>query len=314
MTEFGSAAEPQSIAAAVLEAARGMVSAMVCCTALPGVVDARCDRGWRPADAPDAALARVAELARLGSRACAVLAAPQLAAAVDRLDALSRSAIAGGLVLAIADPFAEPGARRSAGARLLARIAGLPLLEPADPDEGRKLARLAFDLAEEFCCPVLIRLPAECDRQDSAVVAADCEAAGADLEQGWATVGSVDLLASARARELANFSNVTDLNTLSRGPDRRLGFVTAGPADRVVREAFPRAPIVKMGLSYPLPMKHLRGLAEMCRAVVVVAADGALIETELRGEGFRIEAHNPLPGESRLSAALLSLALTRRGA
>ncbi|MCK7492202.1 MAG: hypothetical protein MZW92_11775 [Comamonadaceae bacterium] len=51
-------------------------------------------------------------------------------------------------------------------------------------------------------------------------------------------------------------SEVTASTSLEPGSDRRIGFITSGPAYMHVREAFPNAPVLKLGFSYPLPLRQ----------------------------------------------------------
>jgi indolepyruvate ferredoxin oxidoreductase alpha subunit len=59
-----------------------------------------------------------------------------------------------------------------------------------------------------------------------------------------------------RERTLREVAETTPLNVLEPGSDRRVGFVTSGPAYMHVREAFPDAPVLKLGLSYPWPLEE----------------------------------------------------------
>jgi TPP-dependent indolepyruvate ferredoxin oxidoreductase alpha subunit len=60
----------------------------------------------------------------------------------------------------------------------------------------------------------------------------------------------------ARAAELRAEAEVSPLNVIEPGSDRRVGFVTSGPAYMHVREAFPDAPVLKLGLSYPAAVRE----------------------------------------------------------
>jgi indolepyruvate ferredoxin oxidoreductase alpha subunit len=77
--------------------------------------------------------------------------------ACDFLLNLNLTGCGGGLVVVVAD---DPGALSSTNeedSRLFAKIAGLPLLEPAGFQEVKDATGWAFDLSEELGLPVLIR-------------------------------------------------------------------------------------------------------------------------------------------------------------
>ena len=311
-----------AIAAAVACAVREIGCSAFSCVNAPGVGAAFViDNDAEECPGPDAALARAGDIARAGSRAFVALSAGQLTISTSRLRALSRSGVSGGLVIAIGEESGWASSERPIDSRHVARVACLPILEPADPEEGLAMARSAFELSEEFCCPVLIRVPGDRGANDAGAAAEVLSDSGApmlsieraadDLRHDNGNEAAALFL--ARERELANFSNASALNALTRGRDRRFGFVTAGPAYWAVRAACPESPILKMGLSYPLPMKHLRGLSEMCGVVVVIEEWGPIVESELRAEGVKVHGSDLFPGAQRRSpegirAAVSSLA------
>ncbi len=77
--------------------------------------------------------------------------------ALEPLMSLAYTGVPGGLVIISAD---EPGCHSSQNEqdnRLVARLANLPCLEPADADEARRLTIRAFELSERFELPVILR-------------------------------------------------------------------------------------------------------------------------------------------------------------
>ena len=304
MNEAGS---PASTAGAVARAVQA-----ACCTAIHLAAGAEAagfaarlgsafgNEAWCRNDA-DAALAQAAKMARATSRSFVVVSAAELGMGVDRLLATTGPDIAGGMAIAVVDGLPGEDFSGLADSRRLARVAHLPLLEPADSEEAAAMTGRAFALSEEFCCPVLLRLTPSLDSgnaQDGAPAGESVTATPRpDLSVGDQAGGERNQFLIARERELANFSNGCELNVLFRGSDRSVGFVTSGAVYQLVKVAFPESPMVKMGLSHPLPMKHLRGLSEMCREVLVVEEGAAIVAAELRAEGLRIHGHNILASE-----------------
>ncbi len=77
--------------------------------------------------------------------------------ALEPLMSLAYTGVPAGLVVISAD---DPGCHSSQNEqdnRLIARLANLPCLEPADADEARRLTKLAFEMSERFELPVLLR-------------------------------------------------------------------------------------------------------------------------------------------------------------
>jgi indolepyruvate ferredoxin oxidoreductase alpha subunit len=112
-----------------------------------------------------------------------------------------------------------------------------------------------------------------------------------------------------RERALAEASEASPLNLLDDGSDRRFGFVTSGPAWLHVREAFPDAPVMRLGMSYPLPMQRIRDLAASVETLVVVEETEPLVETELRAAGIEVVGKEHLPRVGELTPDVLTPAL-----
>jgi indolepyruvate ferredoxin oxidoreductase alpha subunit len=92
-----------------------------------------------------------------GKRVLATMKMSGANVAADSILSVAYSGTRGGLVLYVADdPGAEAGMPEQ-DTRLFAQWAGLPVLEPADPQRMYELARYAFGLSEECELPVILR-------------------------------------------------------------------------------------------------------------------------------------------------------------
>jgi indolepyruvate ferredoxin oxidoreductase, alpha subunit len=258
-----------------------------------------------------------------GSRALCAMKHVGLNVASDALMTLTLTGVAGGLLIVVADDVGLASSQNEQDSRFWGRFAHLPVLEPADPQEAWAMSQEGFALSEEFGCPVILRLTSRVCRVKGLVTQGERVAHPAsgfvkDAARWVMTpanaAGRIPLM-FARERELSNYSDQTPLNVLERGKgsaaSRRVGFIASGPAYLHVRESFPDAPVLKMGLSYPLPMKKIRGLIEMCDAVVVVEEVEPLVETEIKAEGFKVHGKDILPRIGELSPEVLKPAIAR---
>jgi indolepyruvate ferredoxin oxidoreductase alpha subunit len=114
-----------------------------------------------------------------------------------------------------------------------------------------------------------------------------------------------------REQELKRLSDETPLNVLEPGADTRVGFITSGPAYMHVREAFPDAPVLKLGLSYPWPLAKAYELEEMVDTVVVVEEVEPILETELKAAGIAAHGKAFLPRIGELAPEVLAPAVAR---
>ncbi|MBZ0132502.1 MAG: 4Fe-4S dicluster domain-containing protein [Rhodocyclaceae bacterium] len=95
------------------------------------------------------------------------------------------------------------------------------------------------------------------------------------------------------------------------GKAHRVAFITSGPAYMHVREAFPDAPLLKLGFSYPWPLEKVAALAQMADAVVVVEEVEPVLEMELKAAGFAVHGKDILPRTGELAPEVVKPAIER---
>jgi len=108
-----------------------------------------------------------------------------------------------------------------------------------------------------------------------------------------------------RDRKFRELSEAIDLNVAFPGSDRRIGFVTSGPAFMHVRETFPTAPVLKLGFSCPPPLDKIRAFAGQVDTLVVVEETEPLLETEIRAAGLEVRGKDLLPRFGELAPGVL---------
>jgi indolepyruvate ferredoxin oxidoreductase alpha subunit len=237
--------------------------------------------------------------------------------APDALMTLTLTGVVGGMVLAVADDVGMSSSQNEQDSRHWGRFAHVPILEPADAQEAYAMTLAAYELSETFAVPVLLRLTSRVCHVKGVVATGERaahEPAGFSKDpQRWVGVpGNAKRripLMYDRERALAEASEKSPLNLLDDGSDRRFGFVTSGPAWLHVREAFPEAPVLRLGMSYPLPMQHIRDLAASVEKLVVVEETEPLVETELRAAGIEVVGKEYLPRIGELTPDVLAPAL-----
>ncbi|MEA2051613.1 MAG: indolepyruvate ferredoxin oxidoreductase subunit alpha [Euryarchaeota archaeon] len=105
-----------------------------------------------------------------GARAVSVMKHVGLNVAADPFMTLAYSGVIGGLVVCVADdPFCH-SSQNEQDSRRYAQFAGIPCLDPADPQEARDMVIYAFELSEELELPVLLRPTTRVSHASSDVV------------------------------------------------------------------------------------------------------------------------------------------------
>lgn len=255
----------------------------------------------------------------MGSRAFSAMKHVGLNVASDALMTLTLTGVEGGLVIAVADDVGMSSSQNEQDSRFWGRFAHVPVFEPADSQEAYDMTRYAYELSEEYQVPVILRLTSRiCHVKGLVTVGERVEHKPKGFSKNaerWVMVPGhakrrIPLM-HQRELELKRLSDQTPLNVLEPGTDRRVGFITSGPAYMHVREAFPDAPVLKLGLSYPWPMEKVSQLAEMADALVVVEEVEPLLETELKAAGFAVHGKDFLPRIGELAPEVVKPAVER---
>ena len=254
-----------------------------------------------------------------GSRSFCCMKHVGMNVASDALMTLTLTGVSGGLVIAIADDVGLSSSQNEQDSRHWGRFAHVPVFEPADSQEAYAMTLEAFELSERFQVPVILRMTTRINHVKALVTVGERQAhVGAGFRKDPAryvmvpgNAGKRIPLMFQRERELRALAETSPLNFIEPGSDRRLGFIASGPAYMHVREAFPDAPVLKLGFSCPVPFEKCRELAGMVDRVVVVEEVEPLLETELKAQGIAVIGKDILPLQGELSPAVLKPAIAR---
>jgi indolepyruvate ferredoxin oxidoreductase alpha subunit len=255
----------------------------------------------------------------MGARSFCAMKHVGLNVAADPLMTLTLTGVVGGMVIAVADDVGMASSQNEQDSRFYARFAHLPVFEPADSQEAYDMVHAAFDLSEQYQVPVILRLTArichvKCVTRVGEYVAREPSGFVKNAER-WVMVPAhakrrIPLMFE-RDAVLREVSEHSPLNVLEPGKDRRVGFVTSGPAYMHVREAFPEAPVLKLGMSHPWPLEKVRALAGMVDTLVVVEEVEPLLENEIRAAGIAVHGKDILPRIGELAPEVLTPAINR---
>jgi indolepyruvate ferredoxin oxidoreductase alpha subunit len=88
--------------------------------------------------------------------------------------------------------------------------------------------------------------------------------------------------------EIETWNDNSNLNPITEG-NPSLGIVTSGVSFAHAREAAPDAHILKLGMTYPLPMKTIRTFVESVNRCVIVEEGDPYLATAIRAAGIPVE-------------------------
>jgi indolepyruvate ferredoxin oxidoreductase alpha subunit len=224
--------------------------------------------------------------------------------AADPFMAVAITGINGGLVVISAD---DPGAMSSQNEqdnRHFAKLAKIPMLEPADSQEAYDMVMAAFDISEQFDTPVLLRTTTRVSHSKTVVDTNDNVRKQAEEKTFKHNFRKYIMLpANARGRrplveerikKLAGYSETSAFNHINMG-SRELGIITAGMAYQYVKEVFPEASILKLGFSYPMPEGLIRDFASRVKKLFVIEELDPFIEEYVKSLGIEVTGKQFIP-------------------
>ena len=260
-----------------------------------------------------------------GARALVTMKHVGLNVAADPLFTVAYTGVTGGLVVVSADDPGMASSQNEQDNRRFALAAGVPMLEPSDSQEAYDFTLLAIQISERWRIPVLLRMTTRVCHSATVVQTKGHFAPPAQPPTFVRDVpGRVMIPAYARPAHHRLRAKLTEIaawnetdgptqvvdgeddltwepskgsQTLPRwsaageggGLPTRLGIITSGISYEHVREAAPRARVLKIGLSYPLPIEAMRRFAaSVDRCLVVEEGDPYLYEAA-RTAGIVVE-------------------------
>ncbi len=254
-----------------------------------------------------------------GSRAFCCMKHVGMNVASDALMTLTLTGVVGGLVIAVADDVGLSSSQNEQDSRYWGRFAHVPVFEPSDSQEAYAMTLAAYELSEQFQVPVILRMTTRINHVKSLVTVGERSehvGAGFTKEPGRfvmvpGNAGKRIPLMFQRDTKLREVAEASPLNVIEPGSDKRVGFITSGPAYMHVKESFPNAPVLKLGFSCPLPIEKCRQLAALVDQVVVVEEVEPLVETELKAQGLKVLGKDILPLQGELAPNVLKPAIAK---
>jgi indolepyruvate ferredoxin oxidoreductase, alpha subunit len=280
---------------------------------LPGV---NCE--WSPNEKVALEVAVGASLG--GARALATMKHVGVNVAADPLFSVAYMGVNGGLVVVSADDPGMHSSQNEQDNRLFARHARIPLVEPSSPAEARRHMAAAFELSEAFDTPVLLRSTTRLSHGTARVEVGPRRDVAL---RPYRKSRTKNVVLPAHGRELhrrieeeripglaAEAERWVTVEEAGSGDPGDVAFITAGVPYLYVREAFPGAPVLRLGMTYPLAAGAVREFAarHAGRRLHVVEELEPFLEEQVRALGIEV-AERRWPRYGELSVSMLRRAV-----
>ena len=232
-----------------------------------------------------------------GARAMATMKHVGLNVAADPLFTAAYTGVSGGLVIISADDPGMASSQNEQDNRRYAVAAGVPMLEPSDSQEAYDFLFAAFEISERWKLPVILRATTRVCHSYTIVQprGPNGKPKAAKFERDIR--GRVMIPANARPAhkrlrqkltEIQEWNETSSMNCVVKG-GKELGIITSGISFMHAREAAPKASVLKLSVTYPLPMKKIAAFARgVDRCVVIEEGDPYLVDA-IRAAGIAVE-------------------------
>jgi indolepyruvate ferredoxin oxidoreductase alpha subunit len=242
-----------------------------------------------------------------GGRALATMKHVGVNVAADPLMTFTYTGVNAGLILMVSDDPGMHSSQNEQDSRNYAKFAKIPMLDPANSQEAYDFVRDGFEISEQFDTPVMLRTTTRISHAKGVVeqkekIQPKILPLAKDVPKYvmLPNFGKIKHVAvEARLLKLQEFAEATPLNRIEMG-DTEIGIITSGISYQHVKEAYPNASVLKLGLVHPLPEKKIREFASKVKKLMIVEELDAIFEEQVRAMGVRVDIGKdkiPLCGE-----------------
>lgn len=238
-----------------------------------------------------------------GARSFCAMKHVGLNVAADPLFTAAYTGVNAGMVICVADDQGMHSSQNEQDSRHYAVSAKVPMVEPADSQECIDFVKAAYEISEQFDAPVILRTCTRVAHSQSIVETGERTELPLRLYTKDpkkyvmmpANAVGRHVFVEERMQKLAEFAETSGLNRVEMG-DPKIGIVTAGICYQYVKEAFPQASVLKLGMVHPMPVRMIQEFAKQVEMLYVVEELDPVIETHCRVNGIRVDGGKNLFG------------------
>ncbi len=248
-----------------------------------------------------------------GARVLATMKHVGVNVAADPLFTAAYTGVGGGLVVLAADDPGMYSSQNEQDSHYYAQAAHIPMLDPADSSEALRFTQEAFDISEKFDVPVIIRSSVRVSHTKTLVETG----AQKDYEQKpYEKMPSkwVMMPAYAKPRRKVQLERINNLcewvencsYNVETPVNTDIGIICSGAVYQHVKEALPDASILKLGVTWPLPINKIREFANRVERLYVIEEASDYLTLSVRSCGVEVQdTPCDIPHDGELSPGLI---------
>ncbi len=251
-----------------------------------------------------------------GVRAMASMKHVGVNVASDPLYTASYTGVGGGLVLVAADDPGLYSSQNEQDTRCVARAAQVPVLEPSDSQEAKDFMKFAFEVSEKYDTPVILRTTTRLSHSQGTVELLEREERpDKPYERNIRKYVMMPAMAKGRhvhvekrMEAMAEDGGGFPVNRAEYN-DTSIGFITSGIPYQYVKEVFPEASVLKLGMVHPLPKKLIEEFASKVEKLYIFEELEPVIEEQVKAWGIQATGKEIFTRQGEYSANMLRSAL-----
>lgn len=244
-----------------------------------------------------------------GVRSFAAMKMVGLNVAADPLFTFAYLGVNGGMVFVSADDPGMHSSQNEQDNRNYAKFAKIAMMEPSDSQEAKDMVAEAYEVSERYGTPVMIRMTTRVCHSKGLVQTADRHSFSAvpyvkqrDKMDPVPAISKVRrYVVEEREEKLKEYSEQTALN-FEEINDTKIGIITSGVSYNYCKEVFgDKASYLKLGFTYPLPLKKIRAFADKVDELYVVEELDPFMEDQIQKAGIACHGRDVIPGIDELN-------------
>ncbi|MFA5772262.1 MAG: indolepyruvate ferredoxin oxidoreductase subunit alpha [Thermoplasmata archaeon] len=214
--------------------------------------------------------------------------------ASDTLMTIAYTGVVGGEVIVVADEPSCHSSQNEQDNRYYAKLANIPMLEPCNVNEAKEMCRTAFDISEKLELPIILRTTTRVNHMRGVVTLGEVIKGKGKKEfhknpYRYVVVPHVarasHILLLERMKKASDISENYKFNEAIKG-EGKIGIITSGVSYNYVKEGAEKLgikpPILKLGMTHPLPAKLCASFISKLDSVLVVEELEPILESQIK--------------------------------
>ena len=215
--------------------------------------------------------------------------------AADPFMTLAYVGVNGGMVIVSADdPFAH-SSQNEQDNRNYAKFAGIPMLEPSNPQEAKDFVKIGMEISEKTKEPVMLRTTTRVNHMSGRVILNEIEKhSKPTFERNLKRYVTVPTVARLRHKVLLEnlekakrISEEISINRIIGNGHNKFGIITSGVSINYVLDAFhmlkvDNIDVLALGMTHPLPEMKIAKFLESHKEILIVEELEPYIEKEAK--------------------------------